>query len=107
MISHEYLLFIPQGANLIQAKLQAPSDKSGTDSPIKSFILLERYNAVKIVQSIHATLAALSKVIRGTQLLTSEVQSISVALMSQEVGHFVSPYHFHICKCIDIASLFV
>lgn len=50
-----------------------------------AFIQLERYNAIKLVHSVHATLAALSKVIRGTQLLTTEVQELASALMNQEV----------------------
>lgn len=36
-------------------------------------------------QSIHQSLAALSKVIRGTQLLTPEVQKLATALLNQEV----------------------
>lgn len=36
-------------------------------------------------QSIHHSLAALSKVIRGTQLLTPEVQKLATALLNQEV----------------------
>lgn len=38
-------------------------------------------------QSIHQSLAALSKVIRGTQLLTPEVQKLATALLNQEVRH--------------------
>ena len=78
-----------QGSNLIQTKIAPPSDKSGNQSPIVAFILLERYNAIKLVQSIHSSLAALSKVIRGTQLLASDVQNLAAALLNQEV-FFVS-----------------
>ncbi|KAJ8027756.1 Cytoplasmic dynein 2 heavy chain 1 [Holothuria leucospilota] len=73
-----------QGGSLIQAKVQPPSDKSGTISPISSFIQLERYNAIHLVQFVHASLAGLSKVIRGTSLLTSEVQSLASSLLKQE-----------------------
>ncbi len=66
-----------------------PSDKSGSDSPVKSFILLERYNGIKTVQAVHASLAALSKVIRGTQLLTSDVQHLAEALLNQEVSVYL------------------
>ena len=76
-----------QGQNLIQTKVSAPSDKSGRDLPVTSFIQLERFNGVKLVQSVHANLAALSKVIRGTQLLTSDVQNLASALMDQEVTY--------------------
>lgn len=40
---------------------------------------------LKIPQSIHQSLAALSKVIRGSQLLTPEVQKLASALLNQEV----------------------
>ena len=69
-------------------KVSAPSDKSGTQSPIVAFILLERYSAVKLVQSIHASLASLSKVIRGTLLLSSEVSNLAEALLNNEVRSF-------------------
>ncbi|KAK7096855.1 hypothetical protein V1264_003902 [Littorina saxatilis] len=72
------------GSNLIQLKIAMPTDKSGNQSPTLAFLLLERYNGIKLVQSIHASLAALSKVIRGTQLLTSEVQKLAAALLEQE-----------------------
>lgn len=62
-----------------------PPGESSTESPIKSFILLERFNAIKLVQSIHHTLASLSKVIRGSQLLTNDVQNLAAALLTQEV----------------------
>ena len=67
-------------------KVSLPSDKSGSQLPTSSFVLLERYNAIKLLQSVHASLAALSKVIRGTQLLTKEVQDLAQALMSLEVS---------------------
>ena len=77
--------------NLIQTKLSPPSDKTGTVPPATAFIQLERYNAIKLVHSVHATLAALSKVIRGTQLLTTDVQNLASALMNQEVSRWKSP----------------
>jgi len=65
-------------------KVTLPGEASA-DSPIKSFIILERFNAIKLVQSIHQSLASLSKVIRGTQLLTNDVQNLAAALLTQEV----------------------
>ncbi|XP_050416302.2 cytoplasmic dynein 2 heavy chain 1 [Patella vulgata] len=73
-----------QGSNLIQQKIAAPSDKSGKELPIVSFILLERYNAIRLVHNVHASLSGLSKVIRGTQLLNSETQNLAAALLNQE-----------------------
>ena len=78
-----FLLF--QGASLIQARVSPPSDTSGKEQPIVSFIKLEHYNAIKLVQSIHQSLASLSKIIRGTMLLTSEAQKLAAALLHQEV----------------------
>ena len=66
-------------------KMAPPVDKRGED-PVVSFIMLEAYNAVRLVQSVHQSLAALSKVIRGTQLLTNDVQHLAAALLNQEVS---------------------
>ncbi|KAG7479775.1 cytoplasmic dynein 2 heavy chain 1 isoform X1 [Solea senegalensis] len=71
-----------QGSTLIHQKV-APSAE-GHASPVLSFIALEQFNAVRLVQSIHQSLAALSKVIRGTQLLTPDVQKLATALLNQE-----------------------
>jgi len=66
-------------------KVTPPSDKGSAGSPVTAFVLLERFNAIKLIQVVHASLASLSKVIRGTQLLTSDVQALAAALMNQEV----------------------
>ncbi|KAM9317805.1 cytoplasmic dynein 2 heavy chain 1 [Pholidichthys leucotaenia] len=71
-----------QGSTLIHQKVDPPAE--GQKSPILSFVALEQFNAIHLVQSIHQSLAALSKVIRGTQLLTPEVQKLAVALLNQE-----------------------
>ncbi|XP_034521541.1 LOW QUALITY PROTEIN: cytoplasmic dynein 2 heavy chain 1 [Ailuropoda melanoleuca] len=71
-----------QNSNLIHQKVSPPNDRPG--SPILSFIILEQFNAIRLVQSIHQSLAALSKVIRGTTLLSSEVQKLASALLNQK-----------------------
>uniref|UniRef100_A0A8D0H431 Cytoplasmic dynein 2 heavy chain 1 n=1 Tax=Sphenodon punctatus TaxID=8508 RepID=A0A8D0H431_SPHPU len=71
-----------QNSNLIHQKMSSPIERQGT--PILSFIILEQFNAICLVQSIHQSLAALSKVIRGTTLLSSEVQSLASALLNQK-----------------------
>ncbi|XP_044933442.1 cytoplasmic dynein 2 heavy chain 1 isoform X4 [Mustela putorius furo] len=71
-----------QNSNLIHQKVSPPNDRQG--SPILSFIILEQFNAIRLVQSIHQSLAALSKVIRGTTLLSSEVQKLASALLNQK-----------------------
>lgn len=78
-------LFCLKGSQLINSKIKPPSDKTGQEAPIISFIKLEQYNAIKLVQSIHQSLASLSKIIRGTMLLTKEVQNLAAALLNQEV----------------------
>ena len=85
-IHSDRLIFLLQGVNLIQQKVAPPAEKSGNESPIISFILLERYNAIRLVQTVHQSLAALSKVIRGTQLLSKDVQNLAAALLNQEVS---------------------
>uniref|UniRef100_A0A8C4HFM9 Cytoplasmic dynein 2 heavy chain 1 n=1 Tax=Dicentrarchus labrax TaxID=13489 RepID=A0A8C4HFM9_DICLA len=71
-----------QGSTLIHQKVAPPTESQG--SPVLSFIVLEQFNGIRLVQSIHQSLAALSKVIRGTQLLTPEVQKLATALLNQE-----------------------
>ncbi|TKS81144.1 Cytoplasmic dynein 2 heavy chain 1 [Collichthys lucidus] len=71
-----------KGSTLIHQKVASPTEGQG--SPVLSFITLEQFNAIRLVQSIHQSLAALSKVIRGTQLLTPEVQKLATALLNQE-----------------------
>ncbi|KAJ8280434.1 hypothetical protein GJAV_G00054510 [Gymnothorax javanicus] len=71
-----------QGSSLIHQKVSPPSQSQG--SPVLSFVVLEQFNAIRLVQGIHQSLAALSKVIRGTSLLTTEVQKVATALLNQE-----------------------
>ena len=66
-------------------KITAPSE-AGEESPVTSFVQLERYNAIRLVQIVHASLSSLSKVIRGTALLDAEVQALAGALLKQEVS---------------------
>ena len=74
----------------------APSSDKG-ESPVTSFVQLERYNAIRLVQHVHGTLAALSKVIKGTALLTADTQNLATSLMKQEVWNCV--VIFGVCGC--------
>ena len=78
-------MFIAQGSQLIQMKISPPTE-TGEESPVTSFVQLERYNAIRLVQIVHASLSSLSKVIRGTALLDAEVQALAGALLKQEVS---------------------
>ncbi|XP_040514464.1 cytoplasmic dynein 2 heavy chain 1 isoform X1 [Gallus gallus] len=71
-----------QNSNLIHQKVTPPVERQG--SPILSFITLEQFSAIRLVQSVHQSLASLSKVIRGTSLLSSEVQRLASALINQK-----------------------
>ncbi len=69
---------------MLQKKVHAPDDAT-SGSPITSFIAVEQFNAIQLVQHVHASLASLAKVIKGTQLLTPAVESLAMAIMRQEV----------------------
>ena len=58
--------------------------------------MLERYNAIRLVQTVHQSLAALCKVIRGTQLVNKDVQNLAAALLNQEV---------RLDKCSNVITL--
>jgi hypothetical protein len=60
--------------------------EDGSLSPIQSFLQLERYNGIQLVQKIHENLAALSKVIRGISLITNEIQEFAKDLLQNEVS---------------------
>ena len=73
-----------QPVNLVQLKPQVPSVQSGGKDPVVSFLHLERYNALKLVQTIHQSLASLSRSIRGQQLLTNDVHKLATSLLARE-----------------------
>jgi len=72
-----------QGSELISKRVSPPSDS--IDSPVLAFVALERYNAVRLAQTVHSNLAALNRVLRGTSLLTPSVQQLARALLKHEV----------------------
>ena len=72
-----------QGSELVTKRVSPPSDK--IESPVVAFVALERYNAITLVQKVHASLAALNKVLRGSSLLTPAVQKLASSLLRNEV----------------------
>lgn len=68
---------------MISKRVAPPSDK--LDCPVLEFVCLERYNAVRLVQLVHVSLAELNKVIRGNALLSSQVQKLASSLLKNEV----------------------
>ena len=85
-----FFAVINQGSQLIQMKISPPAE-TGKESPLTSFVLLERYSAIRLVQIVHSSLASLSKVIRGTALLDAQVQALAAALLRQEVSRVIVP----------------
>eukprot|EP00090_Calanus_glacialis_P009483 TRINITY_DN17857_c0_g1_i1.p1 TRINITY_DN17857_c0_g1~~TRINITY_DN17857_c0_g1_i1.p1 ORF type:complete len:1541 (-),score=379.52 TRINITY_DN17857_c0_g1_i1:129-4454(-) len=71
-----------QGTGILQMKLKPPYGESS--NPLKSFVQLENYNGVTLLQFIHKSLAGLSKVIRGTSLLDEKVTKLAASLLKQE-----------------------
>ena len=71
-----------QGSGMLQLKLQTPQGE--TANPVKSFVELEFYNGISILQSVHKSLAALSKVIRGSSLLDEKVAKLASSLLQQQ-----------------------
>lgn len=53
-----------QGTKVLQQKVQIPLENERT-APVESFVKLEHYNAIQLVQNVHVTLASLAKVIKG------------------------------------------
>jgi hypothetical protein len=70
--------------DFIKAKIQLPTDDNSL-SPIQSFLQLERFNGIQLIQKIHENLAALSKVIRGINLITNEIQEFAKEILQNEV----------------------
>uniref|UniRef100_H2ZEZ5 Uncharacterized protein n=1 Tax=Ciona savignyi TaxID=51511 RepID=H2ZEZ5_CIOSA len=68
--------------SVIHAKVEVPAVSDA--SPVLQFVMLERYNAIKVVQKVHQTLSSLSKVMRGSQLLTTDVHKLANSILQQE-----------------------
>jgi dynein heavy chain 2 len=78
-----------QGSSLLQTKLSQEDegeDGSGGDktNPVKAFVELEFRHGVTLLQKMHKSLSALSKVIRGQQLIDEEVSNLADSLLRQE-----------------------
>ena len=63
-------------------QIPAPGEQ---DPPLLAFLLLERQMAIKLLQQVHGDLSKISKVIRGTLLLTTDVKQNATALLKHEV----------------------
>jgi dynein heavy chain 2 len=88
LIEKKQNIFV-QDTDFIKLKIHPPVE-DGSLSPIQSFLQLERYNGIQLVQIIHENLAALSKVIRGISLITNEIQEYAKDLLQNEVINLFS-----------------
>ena len=71
-----------QSSGMLHLKLPFP--QGDPSNPVKSFVMLEKFNGVSLIQSIHKSLAGLSKVIRGSSLLDEKVSKLASSLLKQE-----------------------
>jgi dynein heavy chain 2 len=69
------------GRDLLKARAALPSSDT---SPVVGFVELEQYNAMMLVQSVHKDLEDLTKVIKGTALLTPDIQTLATGLLARE-----------------------
>eukprot|EP00118_Oscarella_pearsei_P021037 m.233847 g.233847 ORF g.233847 m.233847 type:complete len:1441 (+) comp40100_c0_seq20:9031-13353(+) len=70
-----------QGADMLNKKLPQLAEKSSSTPPVVLFVTNERHSALKLIQQVHASLSSLSKVIRGTTLVTQAVQKLAASLL--------------------------
>ncbi|TPX62627.1 hypothetical protein PhCBS80983_g00247 [Powellomyces hirtus] len=68
------------GSDLAQRKINQNPDAN----PITAFLELELTNAITLLRRIQADLAAISKVIRGTLLLTNDIVAVAHDLLNGE-----------------------
>eukprot|EP00842_Homolaphlyctis_polyrhiza_P006526 jgi/Hompol1/6875/HPOL_005105-RA len=68
------------GVDLLQKKVSVQADAD----PIIAFFDLELLNALSLIRRIHADLSAISKLLRGTVLLSNDIQLIGASLLRGE-----------------------
>ena len=61
------------------------SKGSKKESPVSSFVKLERFNALKLINTIHQSLTALAKVLKGKAMITTDIRQLASALLKREV----------------------
>ncbi|GAB6032228.1 Cytoplasmic dynein 2 heavy chain 1 [Chamberlinius hualienensis] len=71
-----------QNSKMVKASVDPPD---GSGEPLTSVIQLEYFNAVKLVQYIHSTLASVSKVLRGIIVMVGDVAKLVQSLLHQEI----------------------
>ncbi|XP_075248310.1 cytoplasmic dynein 2 heavy chain 1-like [Convolutriloba macropyga] len=59
-------------------------DMSKDESPVSSFVKLERHNSLKLISTIHQSLTSLAKVLKGKAIITSDTRQLASALLKRE-----------------------
>lgn len=80
-----------QSSGLIHLRLDSKEIRETENmakTPLEIFVMQEFRRAVELVQLVHQSLAAVSKVIRGTSLPTTDALAVGAALIRQEVSLF-------------------
>ena len=75
-----------KGSNIGQVRMSPPSAKS-SDAPISWFVTSECYSGLKLISTINANLAGIKRVLKGTALLTSEINEIATDLLKHQVNN--------------------
>jgi dynein heavy chain 2 len=70
-----------QGRDLLKARVPLPTADT---TPVVGFVELEQYNAVQLIQQVHKDLEDLTKIIKGTALLTPGIRAIALALLNRD-----------------------
>ncbi|KAJ3271177.1 Cytoplasmic dynein 2 heavy chain 1 [Borealophlyctis nickersoniae] len=70
------------GNDLIQRKIPA---QTADEEPIITFLTLELTNALTLLRTIHTTLSHISKILRGTLLVSPDIATVASSLMRGDV----------------------
>ena len=79
------------GSDLVKIVPEQMDQPTEDDPPLLAFLLQERQSAVVLLQRVHGDLSRISKVIRGSVLLTTDVKENAAALLKHEVGAWFLP----------------
>eukprot|EP00116_Pleurobrachia_bachei_P001833 sb/3462095/ len=74
-----------QGSDIVKMGVEQISAPKENDPPLLTFLLLERKAAIVLLQKVHGDLSKISKVLRGSLLLGSDIRDNATALLRHEV----------------------
>eukprot|EP00088_Acartia_fossae_P060344 TRINITY_DN72249_c0_g1_i1.p1 TRINITY_DN72249_c0_g1~~TRINITY_DN72249_c0_g1_i1.p1 ORF type:complete len:474 (-),score=40.40 TRINITY_DN72249_c0_g1_i1:72-1442(-) len=71
-----------QGSSMLHLNSNQPQESY--NSPVKDFIELEYFNGVNLIQTVHKSLAGISKILRGTALLSETTMSVASSILKHQ-----------------------